>query len=214
MRAGSRACRSGRSTWMVRIYDRGLGWVLDHQGADPGGHDRDRRADVRAGDRDPEGPLPAAGHRAAAGRSPRRRPTSRSARMIERQRAVADVVRADPDVATVSSFIGADGTNPTLNNGRLAIALKPRDKRARDAQQIIDRIGARLRDVGGITRLPAGCPGPANREPRQPDAVPVHDRGRRPDGAGGLGAAHRSTACASCPSWPTSPAISRRAHAS
>src|SRR4029079_14733322 len=71
--------------------------------------------------------------------------------MRDRQRAVADVVRADPDVATVSSFIGADGTNPTLSTGRLTIALTPRDKRSGDAQQIMDRLGARLRDVGGVT---------------------------------------------------------------
>jgi multidrug efflux pump subunit AcrB len=77
--------------------------------------------------------------------------------MMDRQRAVADVVRGDPDVVTVAAFIGADGTNPTLNNGRLSIRLKPREERRADAGEIMDR-----------------------REPPQPDAVPVHDGGRRP----------------------------------
>ena len=46
--------------------------------------------------------------------------------MMDRQRAVADVVRADPDVQAVASFIGADGTNPTSTSGRLSITLKAR----------------------------------------------------------------------------------------
>ena len=41
--------------------------------------------------------------------------------MMDRQRALADVVLQDPAVATVASFIGADGTNQTSNSGRLSI---------------------------------------------------------------------------------------------
>ena len=112
------------------------------------------------------------------------------AAMTDRQRAVADVVRADPDVATVASFIGADGTNPTLSTGRLSIALEAaRQARTATRRQIIDRLGAQAARARRHHRLPAGGAGPADREPRQPDAVPVHDRGRRPDRAGGLGAA-------------------------
>ncbi len=72
------------------------------------------------------------------------------AAMSERQQAVADVVRMDPDVATVSSFIGADGTNPTLNSGRLSITLKPHKERHSNAQEIIDRLNQRLGAVGGV----------------------------------------------------------------
>ncbi|HEX4403752.1 MAG TPA: multidrug efflux RND transporter permease subunit, partial [Polyangia bacterium] len=72
------------------------------------------------------------------------------AAMSERQQAVADVVRTDPDVATVSSFIGADGTNPTLNSGRLSITLKPHKERRSNAQEIIDRLNQRLSAVGGV----------------------------------------------------------------
>jgi multidrug efflux pump len=71
--------------------------------------------------------------------------------MADRQRAVADVVRADPDIANVASFIGADGTNPTLSTGRLSITLKPREQRAADAQAIIARLGGKLAELPGIT---------------------------------------------------------------
>ncbi len=70
--------------------------------------------------------------------------------MMTRQRALAEVVRADPDVATVASFIGADGTNPTPNSGRLSIALRPRAERRASAEEIIRRLEPRLAAVGGM----------------------------------------------------------------
>ena len=73
------------------------------------------------------------------------------ANMMSLQRAAAEAVMSDPDVATVASFIGADGTNPTVNSGRLSIALKPRDQRAASAGEIIDRLKARLASVDGIS---------------------------------------------------------------
>ena len=51
----------------------------------------------------------------------------------------------------MSSFIGADGTNPTLNSGRLSITLKPHKERHSNAQEIIDRLSAKLTQVTGIT---------------------------------------------------------------
>jgi multidrug efflux pump len=72
------------------------------------------------------------------------------AAMSSRQRAAAEVVMGDPDVATVASFIGADGTNPTVNTGRLSIALKPRDRRAAGAAEIIDRLKGKLAAVDGL----------------------------------------------------------------
>ena len=53
--------------------------------------------------------------------------------MSERQRALADVILNDPDVDSLTSFIGVDGTNPTLNSGRMLINLKPRDERTSTA---------------------------------------------------------------------------------
>ena len=70
--------------------------------------------------------------------------------MMARQRALADVVRTDPDVAAVASFIGPDGTNQTLNSGRLSITLKPRSERGASADQIIARLKPRLAQVQGI----------------------------------------------------------------
>ncbi|MDO9019479.1 MAG: multidrug efflux RND transporter permease subunit [Deltaproteobacteria bacterium] len=72
-------------------------------------------------------------------------------RMSERQQAVADVARRDPDVASVVSFIGADGTNPTPNTGRLSITLKPRAEREADAEAVIARLQRNLRRVEGVS---------------------------------------------------------------
>ncbi|MDB4931491.1 MAG: Cobalt-zinc-cadmium resistance protein CzcA, partial [Myxococcaceae bacterium] len=72
-------------------------------------------------------------------------------RMTERQQAVADVVRVDPDVASVVSFIGADGTNPTTNTGRLSITLKPRGERDADVEAVIARLQRNLLRVVGVS---------------------------------------------------------------
>jgi multidrug efflux pump len=72
------------------------------------------------------------------------------ARMMELQRAVADVIRAEPGVARVASFIGPDGTNPTPNTGRLSITLAPQDDRKDDADAILAHLRpklARIKDV-------------------------------------------------------------------
>jgi multidrug efflux pump len=71
-------------------------------------------------------------------------------RMMELQRAVADEVRTDPDVASVASFIGADGTNMTTNTGRLTITLKPRSQRNADADEINARLRSKLAGIAGI----------------------------------------------------------------
>jgi multidrug efflux pump len=71
-------------------------------------------------------------------------------KMMERQSAIANVVSKDPAVLSVSSFIGADGTNATTNSGRLSIALKPRDQRKDDIGTITNRLMAAVADVHGI----------------------------------------------------------------
>ena len=70
--------------------------------------------------------------------------------MGERQQAIVDAVLKDPDVASVSSFIGVDGTNMTLNSGRVLINLKPHDQRSLTASQIARRIGEETASVPGI----------------------------------------------------------------
>jgi multidrug efflux pump len=71
-------------------------------------------------------------------------------RMMDLQRSVADVITRDPDVQSVASFIGSDGTNPTTNSGRLSITLKPRDQRSAGADEIVARLKPELDRIGGI----------------------------------------------------------------
>ena len=71
-------------------------------------------------------------------------------KMMERQQALADVLLADPDVASVSSAIGADGTNPSTNIGRFSISLRPRDEREASVTEIMARLEPRLATVPGI----------------------------------------------------------------
>ncbi|MGE5522890.1 MAG: MdtB/MuxB family multidrug efflux RND transporter permease subunit [Rhodospirillaceae bacterium] len=73
------------------------------------------------------------------------------AAMADRQRAVASAVLEDPAVQSVSSYIGVDGTNPTLNSGRMLINLKPLAQRKAKATEVIRRLQDRLHDVQGIT---------------------------------------------------------------
>ncbi|MGC2623670.1 MAG: efflux RND transporter permease subunit, partial [Candidatus Acidiferrales bacterium] len=72
------------------------------------------------------------------------------AAMAEKQQEVAKVILADPAVDSLSSFIGADGTNTTLNSGRLSINLKPLDVRKINAADVIRRLQKKLREVQGI----------------------------------------------------------------
>ncbi|MBZ5648274.1 MAG: efflux RND transporter permease subunit [Acidobacteriia bacterium] len=73
------------------------------------------------------------------------------AAMAQRQQQLASVILKDPDVASLSSFIGVDGTNMTPNSGRIQINLKPRDERSSDATEIINRLQQNLAQVSGIT---------------------------------------------------------------
>jgi multidrug efflux pump len=70
--------------------------------------------------------------------------------MAERQQAVADAILADPAVDSLSSFIGVDGINVTLNAGRMLVNLKPKAERDADASDIIRRLQPRLDKVAGI----------------------------------------------------------------
>ncbi len=70
--------------------------------------------------------------------------------MAERQQQLAKVILADPAVASLSSFIGPDGTNTTLNSGRFAINLKPLSQRDSSAADVIRRLQAKLAQINGI----------------------------------------------------------------
>ena len=64
--------------------------------------------------------------------------------MAERQQSLAKLILQDPAVESLSSFIGVDGTNVTLNSGRMMINLIPKNKRDLDASGVIRRLQARL----------------------------------------------------------------------
>jgi pyruvate/2-oxoglutarate dehydrogenase complex dihydrolipoamide acyltransferase (E2) component len=71
--------------------------------------------------------------------------------MSSRQQALALVILKDPAVASLSSFIGIDGTNLTLNSGRIQINLKPLDERKISALDVIRRLQPKLANIAGIT---------------------------------------------------------------
>jgi multidrug efflux pump len=70
--------------------------------------------------------------------------------MAQRQQALARVVLQDPAVASLSSFIGVDGINATLNSGRMLINLKPLAERRINATSVIRRLRPKLAQVEGI----------------------------------------------------------------
>ncbi len=71
--------------------------------------------------------------------------------MAERQQALAHVILKDPAVESLSSFIGVDGINSTLNSGRILINLKPLEDRKISASDVIRRLQPELAKVDGIT---------------------------------------------------------------
>ena len=71
--------------------------------------------------------------------------------MAQRQQALAKIVLRDPAVESLSSFIGIDGTNVTLNSGRILINLKPLADRKINAGDVIRRLQPQLASVPGIT---------------------------------------------------------------
>jgi len=71
--------------------------------------------------------------------------------MVEKQRVVADIVRQDPDVLSVASFVGAGTVNATPNAGRLYINLKPKDQRGGTIDGVIARLRQRTANIEGIS---------------------------------------------------------------
>jgi multidrug efflux pump len=81
-------------------------------------------------------------------------PSVSFAQMEARQQLIAKVLLDDPAVAGISSFIGSDGTNTTLNSGRIQINLKPlgggKNERSLSSVDVINRLGPKLEKVAGI----------------------------------------------------------------
>ena len=70
--------------------------------------------------------------------------------MSQRQQALANAILTDPDVDSLSSFIGIDATNNTLNSGRIQINLRDREERKDSAEQVIRRLQPKLARIEGI----------------------------------------------------------------
>ncbi len=77
-------------------------------------------------------------------------PAIGSQAMAEKQQELAKVVLQDPAVESLSSFVGADGTNTTTNSGRMSINLKPLNQRNMSAANVIRRLNSKLNQVQGI----------------------------------------------------------------
>ncbi len=134
---------------MIASYGRMLTWVLDRQGA---------TLVVAAGTlvltallylAVPKGFFPVQDTGVIQGITEAQQSVSFGA-MAERQRNLAAEVLKEPAVDSVSSFIGIDGTNATINSGRMLINLKPKAERDGDAAEIARRIQQRVVSVPGI----------------------------------------------------------------
>ena len=73
------------------------------------------------------------------------------AHMATVQNQLATALMKDPDVENISSYVGVDGTNNTLNAGRMLISLKPRGQRTGSQAQVMADLGRRAREVAGVT---------------------------------------------------------------
>jgi multidrug efflux pump len=134
---------------MVAGYGSWLGWVLDHRGLTLVVALLTFGATAAMYVVIPKGFFPVQDTGTIQGISEAAQDTSFAA-MAARQQQLADAVLQDPAVESLSSFIGVDGTNTTLNAGRFQINLKPMGERRLSASQVIDRLRQSLR-VPGIT---------------------------------------------------------------
>jgi HAE1 family hydrophobic/amphiphilic exporter-1 len=77
--------------------------------------------------------------------------------MVELQRQVAEIVRQDPNVEAIMSFVGASNFNPAMNSGRITIALKPYGKR-KPADQVVRELRPKLAKIVGMKTFPQNVP--------------------------------------------------------
>ena len=135
---------------MLGAYDRSLQWVLRHQRFTLGLAMATMLATVLLYAFVPKGLLPQQDNGLIIGVTDAAQSTSFKA-MVERQRQVAEIVRRDPDVQSVASFVGGGTVNATVNSGRLYINLKPRNRRQAVAGEIIRRLRDATASLRGIS---------------------------------------------------------------
>ncbi|AGZ35083.1 MAG: MdtB/MuxB family multidrug efflux RND transporter permease subunit [Pseudomonas sp.] len=135
--------------WLIAHYGRGLQWVLRHQPLTLLVAVASLALTVVLYLAVPKGFFPAQDTGVIQGISEAPQSTSFAA-MSERQQALSKVILQDPAVQSLSSYIGVDGDNATLNSGRLLINLKPHGDRDVTAAQVIERLQPQLDKLVGI----------------------------------------------------------------
>ncbi|ABK99810.1 MdtB/MuxB family multidrug efflux RND transporter permease subunit [Pelobacter propionicus] len=135
---------------IIRRYGTSLNWVLEHQSATLAVAVGTLLLTVLLYLLVPKGFFPTQDTGAIQGISEASQSVSFSA-MARRQQELARVILNDPAVESLSSFIGVDGVNSSLNSGRILINLKPLGERDASASQVIARLRPELARVAGIT---------------------------------------------------------------
>jgi multidrug efflux pump len=142
-----------QTRWFARIvewYGRRLTWVLDHQRLTLVVATGTVALTVLLYVLIPKGFFPAQDTGLIQGVSEATQSVSYAA-MADRQQALGAAILKDPDVASLSSFIGVDGSNVTLNSGRFLINLKSRSDRSSTVTEVIRRLQDETAGVPGIT---------------------------------------------------------------
>ena len=134
----------------IALYARCLDWVLGHQVVTLLAGTLTVLATLALAVLIPKGFFPVQDTGVIQGISQASQSTSYAA-MAEHQQALADAILRDPDVVSLSSFIGVDGSNVTLNSGRFLINLRPDSQRALNASAIIRRLQGEVANVAGIS---------------------------------------------------------------
>jgi multidrug efflux pump len=134
---------------IIAFYGRTLSWVLEHQKATLVVAVATLASTILLYLVIPKGFFPVQDTGVILGISEAPQSVSFTA-MAEAQQSLTQVILKDPAVASLSSFIGIDGTNTTLNSGRIQINLKPLEERGLDASEVIRRLQPELAQVQGI----------------------------------------------------------------
>jgi len=135
---------------IIAFYGRTLAWVLRHQRATLAVAAATLVATILLYLVVPKGFFPVQDTGVILGISEAPQSVSFQA-MARRQQDLAHEILKDPAVVSLSSFIGIDGTNTTMNSGRIQINLKPLDERKASASEVIRRLQPSLAKVEGIT---------------------------------------------------------------
>ncbi|HEX7654362.1 MAG TPA: efflux RND transporter permease subunit, partial [Verrucomicrobiae bacterium] len=144
----SRRCEAAYQ-WLLSHYELGLHWVLRHQRFTLIVTVLTMGATVWLYTVVPKGFFPQQDTGVLMGTTESSQDISFAA-MARLQQRIANIVLADPDVATLGSFIGAGGGGSTMNNGRMFITLKPKSQRDASAEQVIARLRRKTMQVAGI----------------------------------------------------------------